>query len=108
MKHSILLTAAALILSVSCTRMPSSYKQIEAVPSIFPDYTEVLIPSNIAPLNFCIEENGQDFVTVITGGSQKAIIGGDKVKIAPRKWENLKKNGVIDVTVYVKNENLSP
>lgn len=105
MKHSILLTAAALILSVSCTRMPSSYKQIEAVPSIFPDYTEVLIPSNIAPLNFCIEENGQDFVTVITGGSQKAIIGGDKVKIAPRKWENLKKNGVIDVTVYVKNDN---
>lgn len=103
MKHGLII-AAALFLSFSCTRMPSSYKQVEALPSIFPDYTEVVIPSNIAPLNFSIEESGEDFVTVITGGAESVTIGGDKVKISPRKWKKIKKGGLIGVTVYVKKD----
>ena len=104
MKHFLVTIAAVLLLSVSCTRMPSSYRQIDTAPSIFPDYTDVVIPSNIAPLNFSIEEQGDEFVTVITGGSEKVMIGGDKVRISPRKWEKLKKRGLIGVTVMVKRD----
>jgi hypothetical protein len=103
MKHGFTI-AALLALLVSCTEIPKTSVPEDSVPSVFPDYTDVVIPSNIAPLNFSIEEKGQKYVTVITGGSEKVLIGGDKVRIPSRKWEQLKKKGLIAVQVYVMDD----
>ena len=81
---------------VSCTGIPKNTVPVDGTPSIFPDYADVVIPSNIAPLNFCIEEKGQKYVTVITGGGEKAVIAGDKVRIPARKWEKMTtRNGTV-------------
>ena len=89
---------------VSCTGIPESTIPVEGMPSIFPDYAQVVIPSNIAPLNFKIEEKGQKYVTVITSGRTKAVISGQKVNIPARKWEKMKENDLIGVQVYVMDD----
>ena len=103
MKHCFSILAI-LSLLVCCTKAPSSYSSVDTVPSVFPDNTDVVIPSNIAPLNFLIEEEGDKFITVITGGTQKLTVRGNKVEIPSRKWEKLKKSGLIAVNVYVCNQ----
>ena len=103
MKPRILLTAALAFLA-GCTGIPDSSSKQDSLPSIFPDYTDVVIPSNIAPLNFRIEEKGQKYVTVLTGGTEKVVIGGEKVIIPSRKWDRLKENGQIEVQVFVRND----
>jgi Periplasmic component of the Tol biopolymer transport system len=103
MKHCITIVAA-LTLLVSCTGIPQTTVQTDKVPSVFPDYTNVVIPSNIAPLNFRIEEEGKKYVTVITGGADKAVIGGQKVEIPPRKWRKIKQHGLIGIQVFVMDD----
>ncbi|MCF0179101.1 MAG: hypothetical protein HUJ97_02475, partial [Bacteroidales bacterium] len=44
-----------LVLTLSCTsrpELPKDYVDLEVYPFIFPDYTNVTVPSNIAPLTF--------------------------------------------------------
>ena len=103
MKPYIFLTAALVFLT-GCTGIPDSSTKQDSAPSIFPDYTDVVIPSNIAPLNFRIEEKGQKYVTVLTGGTEKVVIRGEKVIIPSRKWNKLKQNSKIGVQVFVCND----
>ncbi len=37
------------------------------MPNIFPDYTDITIPGNIAPLNFEIKEDGERFIAMLEG-----------------------------------------
>ncbi len=97
----ILLSLAFTACSVS---VPESAGLSDSVPGIFPDYTDVVIPANIAPLNFRIEEQGDRYVTLLTAGSSRVVISGPKVIIPSRKWEELKGNGRIEVQVFVRNE----
>ena len=61
----ILLSLAFTACSVS---VPDNAGLSDAVPGIFPDYTDVVIPANIAPLNFRIEEQGDRYITLLTAG----------------------------------------
>jgi Tol biopolymer transport system component len=63
------------IVAVSYPRTPdlSSAKAVGESPRIDPDYTSVVVPPNIAPLNFRIMEPGQDYVVRISSGSAPAI-----------------------------------
>ena len=36
--------------------LPESYNETHKLPQIYPDYTHVTIPSNIAPLNFMVTD----------------------------------------------------
>jgi len=100
MRHSFI--AITIMFLAACgPKVPTSYTQENSKPEIFPDYTDVVIPANIAPLNFRIEEPGQKYVTIISSGSCKVSVGGEKVIIPSRKWEELKKGGTLDVRVYV-------
>ena len=51
-----LLAMAVLLLSscVSHPDVPSSSKEAKSLPAIFPDYCNVTVPYNIAPLNFML------------------------------------------------------
>ena len=53
----ILLTTLLLISFVACTtETVSDARQEKVLPRIYPDYLGVTIPVNIAPLNFCMED----------------------------------------------------
>ena len=48
-----------LLLLSGCSNHPSlpqDYKQESGKPDIYPDYTDVKVPVNIAPLNFMVEQ----------------------------------------------------
>ena len=58
---------------------------------IFPDYSGVAIPPNIAPLNFRIEEPGSQYRVNIhaSRGQPIALRGGRDMVIPPRPWQAL-------------------
>ena len=96
-----------ILMLAACTpRVPDSAISQDSVPSIFPDYTDITVPANIAPLNFRIKEQGQKYVTVFQAGGTTVVTGGEKVTISAGKWEELKKNGSITVQVYALNGTL--
>lgn len=90
-----------ILLLAACTpKIPVSHGTVDSMPAIFPDYTDVTIPRNIAPTNFLIEEDADSYITVLESRSVQAVIKGDKVKIPGRKWRALTQDPEITVRVY--------
>jgi hypothetical protein len=62
-------------LFTGCSNNIKEFTKLETNPKITPDYASIVIPSNIAPLNFNINEIGTDYLVEIHS------INGDKIKI---------------------------
>ena len=63
MKRYIYFFIGALLLLSSCANhpdVPSSAKETKSLPAIFPDYCNVTVPFNIAPLNFMLPADEYD------------------------------------------------
>ena len=57
---------------------------------IFPDYTEVTIPCNIAPLHFYYTDPaGKDFATTFSAGGTSVTLKGREVVWKEKKWQKL-------------------
>jgi len=66
MKNLILLMLA--FIPFACS-FPVAEESLDAFPPIFPDYAEVTVPYNIAPLNFCVRDSSaSDFAVEMTAG----------------------------------------
>lgn len=94
------------LLMVGCggsPSLPSSFSEADAKPDIFPDYTDVTVPSNIAPLNFMMED-ADEIVAHITAGSLQHNYGeGNKVVIDQQEWKEMlsaSQGGKMTVDVY--------
>lgn len=64
-------------------------ENLERTPEIFPDYTNITIPGNIAPLNFEVKEEGERFRAILVGENGTALklkSRGSLFKIPPRQW----------------------
>jgi hypothetical protein len=78
-------------------------------PGIKPDYRDVTIPANIAPLNFSIQEPGGGFFVRIHGRSGEAIeltTRAPKVMIPEKPWHRLlsaNRGGAVELDVYAKS-----
>ncbi len=103
MNRYVLYLSTAILLMTGCTSEPKKYSESTA-PSIYPDFTEITVPSNIASPNFLIEDEAHSYVTVLESGKSKVCIKGRKVLIPLRKWKNLTAQGDISVTIYEKRE----
>lgn len=83
--------------------------QIAREPDISPDYSGLVIPCNIAPLNFRILEEGQAYCVKIhsTNGPAIEIAGKTgRIRIPLRKWRAMldaNKGRELFVDVYVRN-----
>ena len=42
--------------------VPTEYSQVNQLPHILPDYTEVTIPANLCPPNFSVKEGTREVV----------------------------------------------
>jgi len=93
-----------------CSEKISRYASEERTALIFPDYNGVVIPPNIAPLNFHINENGKRFYVEIHAEKGDKIILQQRspdIDIPLDKWHNLlerNKGGKLFVDIYVKND----
>ena len=89
--YSLFLAAAMLLLS-SCVNhpsVPSASSESSVLPPIFPDYCNVTVPYNIAPLNFMLPANQYEAcVARITtaDGKQQTYGDGVKVQIPESEW----------------------
>jgi len=96
-----------LLFFVSCSHGIPDSKKTDKIPSIFPDYIGVTIPSNIAPLNFKLTTDHTEAYVVFSNGDQEIIIKASKGQFSiPRsKWRALLKEKIgqaVDVTVYAR------
>jgi len=83
-----------LVFLVSCNRMPQNVSQVPDYPNIYPDYIDVNIPVNIAPLNFMMRDSVEKVIAEIKSQNQTLIIKGkQKIQIPEKKWKNLLSEG---------------
>lgn len=98
MNNSLLLT---FLLSMALAACAASSGE----PSMSPDYRDVTVPCNIAPLNFHYDGNGSSrAVTVFRAGDVTFRIRGSEVVIPTGKWEELKLAGNISVSSSLLGE----
>jgi len=93
----------------SCTKNVPIDEDLDKFPPIFPDYTEVTIPANIAPLHFRLTDSldcSEAYACFETSsGSIKAEAKAKQFTISSSGWEKLMaeaKGGAVQVTVVVK------
>ncbi len=95
-----------LFILASCNDTPVNPTQVNALPSIYPDYVDVTIPVDIAPLNFNV--TGEvDAVDVVAKGSKSGEIhiNGAWADFDVDEWHQLteqNQGGNISVTVCAK------
>lgn len=96
--------AITLLFTASCISEPKNTFQ-DTDPIIYPDYTNITIPTNIASPNFLIEDSANKYLTVLESGQVVIKIKGQKVQIPLRKWRKLSSQGDITVNIFEKKNN---
>lgn len=98
---------------VACRRtasVPETYETTDEAIEIFPDYTDITLPPNIAPLNFSVLNEGTAYVVRVEGdkgGITVAASGDGKVIIDPDEWKTLLSGHAgttLTVTLYAENQ----
>ena len=69
--------------------VPEKYTQSEHLPDIYPDYIDVTIPVNIAPLTFMMNEDADEMVARLTCGGEEMVLGGGKIQPDVDSWHDL-------------------
>lgn len=117
MKHPLyLIIIAAALLLASCAgapTLPTTYTDAGEQATIYPDYKDIVIPSNIAPLNFQVKDDkATEFVAEFKGAKGETILaaGDDEgiIQVDTTEWRQLltaNKGGDIQVSVYAHHEN---
>lgn len=111
LKLGVLALALASLMACSSPTVPSSYTDRKESPQIYPDYTDVTVPVNIAPLHFHIDHSATDkaFVTRFTAGGEQWVLGGEDVRPGLKKWHQmtdaaLAADGKINVEVFIQSD----
>ena len=107
MKKLFIFAAAATLLMACGNQIPQNFWESDELPDIYPDYTNVTVPVNIAPLTFEIDGKADDVVARLTAGSEELICGGSKVQPDADEWKRMVDNAkgdAIKVEVFVEND----
>ena len=98
MKNRVIILVSMVLLLAGC-----SHQTVETVSELFPDYSDVTIPCNIAPLNFRVGGARKITVTVKGNvGDYKFSGRNGLVKFPVRKWHGMleaEKGNVLNVNV---------
>ena len=100
------------LLLLACTpSVPPTFTETDTLPAIYPDYIDVTVPVNIAPLHFHIDHgtDATDFISRFTAGSEQWTLGGEDVRPGLKKWQKMKDaalaaDGIITIEVFAKKD----
>lgn len=106
---SLILTFLFMLAACGGAKVPTvNVEEGEGVPQIIPDYTSIVIPPNIAPLNFEVDMPGEEYVARVSGGEgQSMMAGGKTVQWDMKGWKDLleaSKGKDIQYEVFVRND----
>ncbi len=95
----------------SCSGKPGGNIDETGIPPLIdPDYSGVIIPPNIAPLNFKITLNGTAFFVRVSADTKTIIETGSKngiISLPERKWKKMleeNKGKDLNIDIWVKNK----
>ena len=101
-----LLVIIAAVALVACgNKIPKTFSESKELPPIYPDYTNVTVPINIAPLTFEVDGKADGIVARLTAGEEELVCGGTKVQPDADDWKRLTeyaKGKAIKVEVYIQ------
>ncbi len=96
----------------SCNKSPdNTFLDTGRSAAIDPDYTEITIPPNIAPLNFNINDEGAAYYVKFSGTNEISFgiaSGKGKILIPEKKWRKMlgeNTGGVINIDIYIRSNN---
>lgn len=114
MKPQHLLCFGLLLLLGACKPeavVPSQSQPITQAAQIYPDYRDIVIPPNIAPLNIQVKSEGKAFVEEIKGRKGLPLLAAadedGKLRFDSTEWRNLlleNKGADLAVTLYAERE----
>lgn len=100
--------AWAVAICLSCTsQVPDKYTDSQQLPDIYPDYTGVTVPSNIAPLHFLVDEEADAYVARLSYGGQEWITDSREVTPSLSRWHDMlaaAKGKTINVEIFVEHD----
>ena len=86
---------------------PETARMLPDAPTITPDYTDIALPYNIAPMNFQIEAEGQRFVAVASAPKGERLVAeGPVVQWDLGAWHRLleaNKGDTLSIDLYVQS-----
>jgi len=101
------------IISISCNKPDKSAASQNGIQlTIFPDYTNISLPYNIAPINFIIEEKADNYyieIASVNGTPIKICSKNGNIKISEKKWKHLmeqNKGDSLTIDIYTKNNEM--
>ena len=103
MRHLFTIIASALLLTACGPELPTKFAESQSLPMIYPDYTDVTIPVNLAPLTFQMDVPADEMAARFACGDQQLICSGSKIQPDPSDWQTLveaAKGRAITVDVY--------
>lgn len=80
-----------LLLNSCNLNLPENYRETKHQAEIYPDYVDVTIPVNIAPLNFSIEEEGDEYIVQLSGEQNQVTVHSKSsiIQFDQKKWKKL-------------------
>ncbi len=106
-----LISAITILAIISCGSNPSVPETFDTVtkqPMIFPDYKDVTVPCNIAPLNFAVNEGKEECVARFTfEGGEYTYGDGCKIIIDEKEWKEMllaSKGKSIKVEIFAQQD----
>jgi hypothetical protein len=96
------------LLFSACKESVTHPESVQAIPNIFPDYTGVTIPANIAPLNFTLNGAFEKINLHIRGGKEGSleVQSSHYINIPEKQWKQLltaNTGSELQLTVSVKS-----
>ena len=116
MKHFISIFSLSLLALFSAcssapeTVVPAQSTAVSETAKIYPDYRDIIVPPNIAPLNIEVKSSGDAFVGHISGGGKVAIAAAGKdgkLEFDSIQWRDMlaaAKGKDLEVTLYAERE----
>lgn len=86
---NIVFLLSLLLVACSGPQVPRQYRQVSLLPKIYPDYADVTVPVNIAPLNFELLTGADDAVIRFSAAGMEVVCGGLKARPDMAEWKSL-------------------
>ena len=94
-----------LLLTACSQQLPSEFTKSDQLPKIYPDYVDVTVPVNIAPLTFEMDDESEEMAVRYSFGEEEIICRGDKSQPGISDWKQLAaaaKGKAIQVETYAR------
>ncbi len=95
--------SVAVLLSCGCREIRIA-GETDTLPPIFPDYVEVTVPPNIAPLNFRLDSDARRARVFLSAEGMEVEVKGPEFIIPLDKWRSLTVRGNISARVCIREK----